>query len=62
MIEGHVPAADVRRLLRDRPKVTGLAVPGMPNGSPGMEGPKRDPYDVVAFAPDRRWVFASYRP
>ena len=49
VLEGHVPAADVRRLLAERPAVTGLAVPGMPMGSPGMEGPTRDPYDVVAF-------------
>ena len=49
VLEGHVPAADVRRLLAERPAVTGLAVPGMPMGSPGMEGPTRDAYDVVAF-------------
>lgn len=50
-IEGHVPADDVRRLLRERPKAVGLAVPGMPVGSPGMDGPvyggRRDPYDVL---------------
>ena len=48
-IEGHVPAADIHRLLRSKPKVAGLAVPGMPAGSPGMEGPRRDPYDVLTF-------------
>ncbi len=48
-IEGHVPAADIERLLRERPKVDGLAVPGMPSGSPGMENGERDPYDVVTF-------------
>jgi hypothetical protein len=49
-IEGHVPAADVRRLLKERPKVAGLAVPGMPLGSPGMEfGNTKQPYDVLAF-------------
>jgi hypothetical protein len=61
VLEGHVPAADVKRLLAERPKVTGLAVPGMPMGSPGMEGMYSDKYDVVAF--DRsggRSVFASY--
>jgi hypothetical protein len=50
-IEGHVPAADVQRLLREKPKVVGIAVPGMPVGSPGMEmGARKDTYDVVAFA------------
>jgi hypothetical protein len=51
VIEGHVPAADVQRLLKERPAIAGLAVPGMPTGSPGMEvnGAKAQPYDVVAF-------------
>jgi hypothetical protein len=51
VLEGHVPAADVQRLLRERPAVAGLAVPGMPIGSPGMEVPGQKPqaYDVVAF-------------
>lgn len=49
VIEGHVPAADVRRLLAERPDVAGLAVPGMPIGSPGMEGPNPEPYSVLAF-------------
>lgn len=53
VIEGHVPAADIARLLKDRPKVAGLAVPGMPAGSPGMEVPGRaDSYDVIAFNRD----------
>jgi hypothetical protein len=61
VLEGHVPARDVKRLLAERPSVTGLAVPGMPMGSPGMEGMYSDKYDVVAFdgAGGRR-VFASY--
>jgi hypothetical protein len=46
-VEGHVPAADIGRLLKERPKAIGLAVPGMPMGSPGMEGPRADPYDVL---------------
>lgn len=50
-IEGHVPADLIQRLIRERPAVAGLAVPGMPNGSPGMEGPANDPYDVLAFTP-----------
>ena len=51
VLEGHVPAADVQRLLKERPAVAGLAVGGMPVGSPGMEVPGRpaDPYDVMAF-------------
>jgi len=56
VIEGHVPASDVERLLRERPALAGLAVPGMPIGSPGMEGPggKTEPYDVIAFDEDGR--------
>lgn len=51
-IEGHVPADLVQRLVRERPAIAGLAVPGMPNGSPGMEGAKKDPYDVLSFTAD----------
>lgn len=55
-IEGHVPAQDVQRLLQLRPKALGLAVPGMPIGSPGMDGPeyggRRDPYDVLLLRAD----------
>ncbi len=46
-IEGHVPAADVGRLLDERPDAIGLFVPGMPSGSPGMENGQHDPYDVL---------------
>lgn len=46
-IEGHVPAADIQRLLREKPKGVGLAVPGMPAGSPGMEGGPKERYDVM---------------
>lgn len=52
VVEGHVPLAAVLKLLRTRPKnVTGIAVPGMPRGSPGMEMPdgSKDPFDVIAF-------------
>jgi hypothetical protein len=49
VIEGHVPASDIRRLLKERPKITGLAVPGMPMGSPGMEGPVKESYEVKTF-------------
>jgi hypothetical protein len=46
-IEGHVPASDIKRLLAEKPKAKGLAVPAMPLGSPGMEGPRKDPFDVL---------------
>ena len=49
VIEGHVPARDIQRLLTDRPDVAGLAVPGMPVGSPGMDGPNPQPYNVLTF-------------
>jgi hypothetical protein len=63
VVEGHVPATDVRRLLATRPKVVGLAVPGMVTGSPGMEVPGRaaERYDVVSFdAAGRTGVFAKH--
>ena len=51
VVEGHVPAADVKRLLREKPKATGIAVPGMVQGSPGMEqGQGSDPYKVLLFS------------
>ena len=61
-IEGHVPAATIRRLLRERPAIAGLAVPGMPIGSPGMEqGDRREPYAVIAFdAQGRTSVFEQH--
>lgn len=49
VVEGHVPAEDIRRLLAQRPPITGLAVPGMPVGSPGMEGAYKQAYEVLAF-------------
>ena len=61
VIEGHVPAPDVARLLKERPEATGLSVPGMPVGSPGMEqGARRDPYEVVLFSPTKRAVYVRY--
>ena len=62
VIEGHVPAADIQRLLRSKLKVAGLVVPGMPAGSPGMEGPQSEPYNVLTF--DRTGatqIYARYR-
>lgn len=50
VVEGHVPATDIKRLLQERPNVRGLTVPGMPVGSPGMEqGNRQDPYNVLTF-------------
>ena len=63
VLEGHVPAADVQRLLKERPAMTGLAVPGMPVGSPGMEmqGTPAQKYDVVLFDKQGQTkVFASH--
>ena len=62
-IEGHVPAADVKRLLAERPDVVGLAVPNMPMGSPGMEGPRSERYSVLAVKKDGTTeVFAQHGP
>ncbi|MEQ8310909.1 MAG: DUF411 domain-containing protein [Sphingopyxis sp.] len=62
VIEGHVPAKDIARLLREKPKgVKGLAVGGMPIGSPGMEhGSHREAYQVITFGPGGQRVYASY--
>jgi hypothetical protein len=58
-----VPATDVQRLLKQRPKVVGLAVPGMPIGSPGMEGQNGRPYDVLTFdAAGKTTVFSTQQP
>ena len=62
VIEGHVPASDIRRLLAERPKVAGLAVPGMPIGSPGMEGPGAKPYEVLSFGAQGTRVFSKHTP
>lgn len=61
VVEGHVPAEDIKRLLAERPPVTGIAVPGMPIGSPGMEGSNPQAFDVVAFDDDGKLThFASH--
>lgn len=70
LIEGHVPASDVRRLLAEKPRALGLTAPGMPVGSPGMDGPvyegRQDPYDVLLVTKDllgggvSTRVFSSY--
>lgn len=65
-VEGHVPAREIRRLLAERPDAIGLAVPGMPIGSPGMDHPiydgEREPYDVLLLTKDGgSRIFQSYR-
>ena len=63
LIEGHVPAKDVLRMLKERPDIAGLGVPGMPIGSPGMEGARTEAYDVFAFDhTGKTTVYASYTP
>lgn len=51
-IEGHVPAEDIKRLMAEKPNIKGLIVPGMPTGSPGMEGDPAEPYDVLSMGQD----------
>ena len=71
VVEGHVPAADVHKLLKEKPKALGITAPGMPVGSPGMDGPeyggRKDPYDVLLVTKNlmnanvSTRVFTSYR-
>ena len=71
LVEGHVPPADVRKLLQQKPKALGIAVPGMPIGSPGMDGPayggRKDPFDVLLVTKTgsgsdvSTHVFSAYR-
>jgi len=58
-IEGHVPAREIRRLLTEKPQARGLSVPGMPSGSPGMDGPP-EPYEVILFGDEGNSVYARY--
>lgn len=61
VIEGHVPASDIQRLLKERPSIAGLSAPGMSVGSPGMEGAKPQPYSVMSFTKDGATaVFAKH--
>lgn len=63
VVEGHVPASVVTRLLEEAPEIKGITVPGMPTGSPGMEGPNPRPYAVVAFdGKGNRTVFEEVDP
>ena len=60
VIEGHVPAVALKRFLNEKPSAIGLAVPGMPVGSPGMEGGNAEPYDVVMFGPAGRGSYMRF--
>ena len=60
-IEGHVPAREIKRILAERPKARGVAVPGMPAGSPGMDSSRGVPYDVLLVLPDGTYrAYARY--
>ena len=61
-IEGHVPASDIKRMLTEKPAIRGIAVPGMPMGSPGMEyGDRKDAYQTISYTKDgQKSVFASH--
>lgn len=62
IVEGHVPAEDIQRMLKEKPAIVGIAVAGMPIGSPGMEqGGEKQPYSVTAFTKDgKKTVFAKH--
>ena len=63
VVEGHVPASDIKRLLKEKPAIAGIAAPGMPMGSPGMEqGGAKEAYDVMAFTKDGKMtVYAKHK-
>ncbi|HYB93422.1 MAG TPA: DUF411 domain-containing protein [Vicinamibacterales bacterium] len=63
VIEGHVPASDIHRMLKEKPAIAGIAAPGMPIGSPGMEqGGVKEPYDVMAFTKNGQMtVYARHK-
>ena len=63
VVEGHVPANDIKTLIKNKPKIVGITVPGMPSGTPGMEmGGKKDAFDIISFdKKDQRQVFSSHK-
>ena len=63
VVEGHVPASDIKTLLKNKPDMVGITVPGMPSGTPGMEmGGKKDAYQVISISKDKKTgVFNSYQ-
>ncbi|HEX2140236.1 MAG TPA: DUF411 domain-containing protein [Woeseiaceae bacterium] len=54
VVEGHVPASTIERLLQERPRIRGVSLPGMPLGSPGMTGPKTEPFRILEIGPEQR--------
>lgn len=61
IVEGHVPAVVIEKMLAERPEIVGLAVPGMPEGSPGMGGELSEPLEVIAFDDvGDTWVYVEY--
>lgn len=62
VIEGHVPAEDIKRMLSDRPDIAGIAVPGMPVGAPGMEGPNPREFAVLSFDDGELAVYSTHTP
>ena len=61
VIEGHVPADLIRKMLQERPNVVGISVPGMPMGAPGMDGPRKDRYQVLLFDKDGKTTVYAVR-
>jgi hypothetical protein len=62
VVEGHVPADDIKRMLKEKPAIAGIAAPGLPQGSPGMEQGSKEPYNVVAFTKDgKTTVYARHK-
>ena len=59
VVEGHVPAKIIRKLLKERPPIRGISLPGMPDGSPGMSGTKREPFVIYEISENRGKVFAT---
>ena len=63
VVEGHVPAEDIKRMLAERPDIVGISVPGMPVGAPGMEGPNPQEFEVISFDADGEFaVYSRHTP
>lgn len=58
VVEGHVPVKHIDRLLKEKPDIVGISLPGMPEGSPGMGGPKRSPFVIFEIAPGKSSIYA----
>jgi len=58
VVEGHVPVGSIERLLTEHPQITGISLPGMPSGSPGMEGPREGPFEIMSFGKGEPALFA----